>query len=60
LVRRSLGADGVLAVWSADRCKKFEAALTESGFAWRAVEMSVRDDDGPSHTVYLARRDAGL
>jgi spermidine synthase len=54
-LRRSLAAGGVLAVWSADRCGEFETALSESGFAWRAVDVSVRDDDGPSHTVYLAR-----
>jgi spermidine synthase len=59
LARRSLAAGGVLAVWSADRSEPFETAMSESGFAWRAVEVPVRDG-GPSHTVYLARHDAEL
>jgi len=59
LLRRSLVRGGVLAVWAADRSGDFETALTDSRFAWRAVEVSVRDD-GPSHAVYLARHDGEL
>ena len=63
LLRRSLiGAGsltvaGTLTVWSADRSEAFEAALTESGFTWRASEVSARGDDGPWHVIYLARPD---
>jgi spermidine synthase len=61
LVRNSLMADGVLAVWSADNSKEFETALVDCGFAWRGVEVSAREGDaGPWHTIYLARPNAAM
>jgi len=59
LARNSLSGDGVLAVWSADNSKKFEDAMTACGFAWRGVEVLARDQ-GPFHTIYLARRNAAM
>ena len=59
--RRSLAPGGVLAVWSADPSDSFESTLTQCGFAWRGIEISVRDDDsGPWHTIYLARPETAM
>jgi spermidine synthase len=57
---RGLGAalarGGRLAVWSADRSPRFEAALTTCGLAWRRTEVAARGAPGdPLHTLYLAR-----
>jgi spermidine synthase len=58
LVQHSLAVGGVLAVWSADRSEAFESTMTACAFAWRGIEVPLRvDDDGPAHTIYLARRD---
>jgi spermidine synthase len=50
----SLTPGGTLAVWSADRSPTFEAALTESGFGWRAVGVAASDYGKPMHAIYLA------
>ena len=57
LARDALTAGGTLAVWSADHSEKFEDAMTACGFNWRSVEVLARDQ-GPFHTIYLARRNA--
>ncbi len=59
LARNSLTADGTLAIWSADTSEKFEAAMTACGLAWRSVDVLARDE-GPFHTIYLARRNAAM
>ncbi len=59
LARDALAADGTLAVWSADHSEQFEASMTACGFAWRSVDVLARDE-GPVHTIYLARRNAAM
>jgi spermidine synthase len=54
-VQRSLAAGGRLGVWSAERCAAFETALSGSSLCWRAVDVPALHDDGPCHTIYLAR-----
>lgn len=54
-LRMALARDGVLAIWSADRSTRFERALEEAGFSWRAAEVAARGVSGdPAHVIYLA------
>jgi spermidine synthase len=46
---------GILALWSADRSKTFEALLDEIGLAWRVVETPAAPGRAPLHAIYLAR-----
>jgi spermidine synthase len=54
-LRAALAPGGRLAVWSANRSPRFEAALAGCGLAWRRTEVPARGAPGdPLHTLYLA------
>ena len=54
--KRALRRGGVLAVWSSDRSKEFEARLRKAGFSARSVDVPARGKaGGPKHTIFLAQ-----
>jgi hypothetical protein len=56
LIKESLNAGGVLAVWSADNSAKFEQTMDAARMKWRRVPIDARGGKaGPDHAIYLAR-----
>jgi spermidine synthase len=56
LIKESLNAGGVLAVWSADSSAKFEQTMDAARMKWRRVPIDARGGNaGPDHAIYLAR-----
>ena len=56
LIKESLNAGGVLAVWSADNSAKFEQTMDAARMKWRRVPIDARGGNaGPDHAIYLAR-----
>ena len=56
LIKQSLNAGGVLAVWSADNSAKFEQTMDVARMKWRRVPIDARGGTaGPDHAIYLAR-----
>ena len=55
VIRRALRRPGLLAVWSADPCPRFEAAVDDAGFDLDATTVAATGAGGPLHTIYLAR-----
>lgn len=53
LMLSALAPGGVFALWSADRSAKFEQVLEWGGFRFERVEVDVRGEAGPAHTIYL-------
>lgn len=53
-LRQSLARDGVLAIWSAERSRRFEDSLYRCGFSWQGIDIPTRNEGGPSHTIYVA------
>lgn len=52
----SLGAGGVLAVWSAHPSPAFTRGLARAGFEVEERRVRARGDRGPRHWIWLARR----
>ncbi len=58
-IRRSLKANGIVAVWSAWEDRKFEQRLRYAGFAVETHRVRARlKQGGPKHTIFLGRRGA--
>jgi len=56
LIKKSLNAGGVLAVWSADNSARFEQTLDAARMKWRRVPIDARGGKaGPDHAIYVAR-----
>ena len=54
--KRALRRDGVLAVWSSDRSKDFEARLRKAGFRAESIDVPARGiAGGPKHTIFVAQ-----
>jgi spermidine synthase len=52
LIKRSLNAGGVLAVWSADNSAKFEQTMDVARMKWRRVPIDARGGNaGPDHAI---------
>jgi spermidine synthase len=53
--KRALRRGGILAVWSADRSKEFEARLRKEGFRAESIDVPARGAaGGPKHTIFMA------
>ena len=56
LIKKSLNAGGVLAVWSADNSARFEQTMDAARMKWRCVPIDARGGKaGPDHAIYVAR-----
>ena len=56
---KALNRNGVLAVWSARKDKKFERRLCQAGFAVKIERVSGRANSGRArHTIYVAHKTA--
>jgi spermidine synthase len=56
VTKRALRRGGVLAVWSSDRSKEFEARLRKAGFDAESIDVPARGKaGGPNHTIFVAK-----